>query len=205
MKNNHFKNIKIGNMCLLIFLIILFLSIGFSAYQNDLFIRDLSASVLIDKDMRILNVKVDSTKDAISHYEDYNASLVTSFLSLPTKDSYIIYDVDVYNLGNVLMGIQSITLNEDNLQYEILNYNLKDKICEEEKCISGAKKTLQIKVSYKDGVFNDATTDFDVRFTFNFKEIYEISYRNISGSETFPTEILDGEDLEIHFTKKSTD
>ena len=48
------------------------------------------------------------------------------------------------------MGISNASIDNENLKFEFLDYNLKDKICEDSKCPLGVKKTLKIKVSYKD-------------------------------------------------------
>ena len=46
--------------------------------------------------------------DGTSFYEDYNVSNIVSKVNLNSAGSYIIYNVDVYNLGNVLMEIKNI-------------------------------------------------------------------------------------------------
>ena len=66
--------------------------------------------------------------DGTSFYEDYNVSNIVSKVNLNSEGSYIIYNVDVYNLGNVLMGIKNININKENLKVEVLNYDLKTKL-----------------------------------------------------------------------------
>lgn len=128
-------------------------------------------------------------------YEDFNTSNITSKLILENSDSYVIYNVDVYNLGNVLMGIKSFNANQDNLKLEVLNYNLKTKLCDEEnKCTLGAKKTIQLKVSYKDGAYNEQNTSYDMQVDFDFARIYSVNYKNID-SENLVTEVMEGETL----------
>ena len=53
----------------LIFILILFLSVGFSAFQNRLAIENMSANVRIDKYIRITGVSLNSTSEANSYYE----------------------------------------------------------------------------------------------------------------------------------------
>ncbi len=65
----------------LIICLVLFLSIGFSAFQNNLSIDGIDAVVKIDKD--------DSTNDGVSLYEDYNVSNIQTKVTLPNEDSYI--------------------------------------------------------------------------------------------------------------------
>lgn len=85
---------------------ITFLTIGFSAFQESLRIDGLSADVRIDKDIRIMGVNIKEVNEAVSTYEEYNVSNITSNISLFYEDSYIIYNVPVYNLENVLMGLK---------------------------------------------------------------------------------------------------
>ena len=55
----------------LIFILILSLNIGFSAYQNKLTIENISAIVRIDKDIRITSIGVNSANNATSLYEEF--------------------------------------------------------------------------------------------------------------------------------------
>lgn len=198
------KGIKLNKRTVvysLIVVTILFLSVGFSAFQNNLQIEDLAASVRIEKDIRIAKVSVSSTNNAVSHYEDYNVSNITSRVTLPNIDSYIIYDIDVYNLGNTIMGIKDLTPNNQNLKFEILNYNLKEKLCDDNSCNLGMKKTLKLKVSYNDNTYNSENTKFDIRCDFNFKQIYSITYNDIDNSNLLPKNTIEGDTVSLNITK----
>ena len=183
---------------------ITFLTIGFSAFQESLRIDGLSADVRIDKDIRIMGVNIKEVNEAVSTYEEYNVSNITSNISLFYEDSYIIYNVSIYNLGNVLMGLKDITLNNENLKAEILNYNLKDKICDDTKCLLGAKKEMSLKISYQEGKYDASNTAFNIRCDFAFAPIYTISYKNITDSN-LPTEIIEGDTLTINVTKRKSE
>ena len=178
-------------------LVIIFLSVGFSAFQNNLLIESIISNVRIDKDIRVMNASVNSVDDAISYYVDYNVSNISGSVVLNNSNSYVIYDVDVYNLGNVIMGISSASIDNENLKFEFLDYNLKDKICENNQCSLGVKKKLKIKVSYKDGVnINNQENKFVL--SFKFGKIFNISYYNISNSNNFPVEIIEGDTLNLN-------
>ena len=119
----------------LIITCILFLSVGFSAFQNNVHIKDLAVTVRINEDNRISGIdnrisgiNILLAYDGTSFYEDYNVSNIVSKVNLNSAGSYIIYNVDVYNLGNVLMGIKNININKENLKVEVLNYDLKTKL-----------------------------------------------------------------------------
>ena len=176
---------------------ILFLSIGFSAFQNDLAIEDISATVRIDKDVRVMKVSVDSVNEATSHHEDYNVSNIYGSISLTNSNSYVIYDVEVYNLGNVIMGISDASIDNENLKFEFLDYNLKDKICENNQCSLGVKKALKIKVSYKENaIINNENENFVLNFKFG--RIYNIDYVNIPNGNSLPKEVIEGDTLNLN-------
>ena len=180
---------------------VILLSVGFSAFQNELAIEDISATVRIDKDVRVTKAVVESVKDATSYYEDYNISNISGSIRLNSSNSYVIYDVEVYNLGNVIMGISDASIDNENLKFEFLNYNLKDKICDNNRCSLGVKKTLKIKVSYKNGAnINDNENKFVLNFKFG--RIFNITYYNISNSDKFPTEIIETDTLNLNIPSK---
>ena len=128
----------------------MFLSVGFSAFLNQLFIDDISLNVRVDRDIRVYGVRVDSVNDATSYYEDYNVSNISRRLGLNSDSSYVIYEVDIYNLGNTFMGIREASIDNEKLKFEFLDYNLKYKICENGQCSLGIKKKIRINISYKE-------------------------------------------------------
>ena len=195
------------NYYLLITIIILsavvLLSIGYSSFKNELAITNISSTVRIDKDIRVMGVKLNNSNKASSMYEDYNVANISFHGNLEEADSYLIYDVDVYNLGNVIMGIKSVDINNENLKVEILNYNLKDKICDDNnKCILGIEKKLQVKVAYKEGSYSSSNTSFNIRVDFIFGRIYNINYNDID-STNLPSEIIEGDKLVVNIPPKT--
>ena len=195
-RKNGFRNYRFIYISF-IFLGILLLSVGFSAFQNNLSINDANATVRVDKDIRIMGISIDRVNDATSSYEEYNVSNVTSKINLDNNNSYVIFLVDIYNLGNVLMGIKDISINYDNLKVEILNYDLKSRLCDESnQCTLGMEKKLEVKVSYQDGGYQSSNTSYDIRLDFLFGRIYSISYYDID-STNLPHEIMEGEELNI--------
>ena len=195
-RKNGFRNYRFIYISF-IFLGILLLSVGFSAFQNNLSINDANATVRVDKDIRIMGISIDRVNDATSSYEEYNVSNVTSKINLDNNNSYVIFSVDIYNLGNVLMGIKDISINYDNLKVEILNYDLKSRLCDESnQCTLGMEKKLEVKVSYQDGGYQSSNTSYDIRLDFLFGRIYSISYYDIDATN-LPHEIMEGEELNI--------
>lgn len=182
---------------MIIALCISFLSVGFSAFQNNLSIDDTTATVRIDKDVRVTGVRVDSSSNASSSYEEYNVSNIQSAINLLNKDSYIIYEVDICNLGNVPIGISSATIDNNNLKFEFLDYNMKAKICENDQCTLGVKKKIKIKVSYNDNAtINDNSEKFIINFKFG--RIYNIDYVDIQNESILPKEVIEGDTLNLN-------
>ena len=85
-RKNGFRNYRFIYISF-IFLGILLLSVGFSAFQNNLSINDANATVRVDKDIRIMGVSIDRVNDATSSYEEYNFSNVTSKINLDSNNS----------------------------------------------------------------------------------------------------------------------
>ena len=181
---------------IVIVLVIVFLSVGYSAFQNRLAIENIGAIVRIDKDIRITNVSIEKVNNVISNYEEYNVSNFEGSVILNTSDSYVIYDVEIHNLGNIAMGISDVKLNNDNLKFEFLNYKLKDKICENDECSLGIKKNIRIKISYKDGITPSGKEE-KFLLSFVFGRFYNISYYNITNSNELPSEIIEGDTLNL--------
>ena len=91
---------------LVLFFIILTLSVGFSAMNRNLMMKDLGAQIRIIKDIRITGITPNgSTSNGLAMNEDYNVSNVTPSLSLPNADSTVTYTVEVTNIGNAVMGL----------------------------------------------------------------------------------------------------
>ena len=195
------KNIT---LCFILSFVIISLSIGFSSYLNNLSIKDATLTVRIDKDVRVMGVSVNSVNDAVSSYEDYNVSNITSNVKLSSADSYVIYDVDVYNLGNIDVAIGSYTIDNDNLNVEFLNYNIKDRICVDNLCNLGVKKKIQVKVSYKDGKYDDSNLIQSFKIKFNFATVYSVSYEGFDSSDSLNKYAVDGTSFSESFTFDSS-
>ena len=182
---------------IILILSVVLLSVGFSSFQNELAIENINATVKVDKDIRIVGVSINAATDAISYNKSYNVANISDNISLNNADSYVIYDVEIYNLGNVAMGISAASIDNENLKFEFLDYNLKDKICENDQCFLGVKKTLKVKVSYKDNVTKHNENE---KFNLNFKfgRIFNILYTDIANADTFPKEVIEGDTLVLN-------
>ena len=196
------KNNIVYISSIIICLIILFLTIGFSSYQTALDVSSLSAIVRIQKDIRITNVSVSgSTSSGISNYEEYNVNKFISGVTLPNVDSTVSYDVVVTNLGNVEMGITNITGLPNNLKYVIDGYTLGDALCDDldsTQCKLGSKTTIHITIGYNDNAYDSSNTTFDLEANFTFESINKVAKVGDTYYETLKAAIesVPGDDTE---------
>ena len=181
---------------------VLFLTIGFSAFQASLDISDISAVIRVRKDIRITGITLsNSTNEAISHYEEYNVNSIDSSISLPNSNSTVTYDIEITNIGNVEMGILDITGLPSNLTYSISNYNLKNILCDDTnttKCKLGTVSTLHLTIGYANNGFSENNIIYPLDLNFNFKRAFSIQYNGITNNN-YPTTILESDTLEITF------
>lgn len=72
-KNKTNKNRNVFKMFApLIVLVVIFLTIGYSAFQNAGIIGDITATVRPNMDIKITNLQIENTSDAIVVSKDYN-------------------------------------------------------------------------------------------------------------------------------------
>ena len=97
--------------------LIFFISIGFASYSKNLDINDISAVVRIQKDMRVTGVySSNPVGNAVSNWEEYNVTSISTSVSLPNSNSSITYQVQVTNFASVEMALASITGLPSNLE-----------------------------------------------------------------------------------------
>lgn len=89
MKKIYKKSIKVeGLIIILIVFMIGVLAIGFSSFAAELSIRDISAVVRVQKDIRINGITLSSIGgNATSVDEDYNIDNISSNITLPLQNS----------------------------------------------------------------------------------------------------------------------
>ena len=193
------KNI-IGISILIVLVLTILLTIGFSAFQSSLDIGSL-AIFRVNKDIRITSIKLDSTSNnAISNWQEYNTTSISTNVDLPQNNSTITYEVEVTNLGNIEMGILDISGIPENLNYSITNYTLKDMLCDNldnTQCKLGSITKFLITISYKDNLYNSNNTNYNIKLDFDFRRFYSISYVNLD-TTNLPTRALEGDNIEFN-------
>ena len=76
-----------------VLLVIVTLSVGFSAFQRQLLIDNNPFTVRLQEDTRVSNVSVKSVSNqVISNFEDYNKSKIFGNVTFPSASSYILYN-----------------------------------------------------------------------------------------------------------------
>ena len=207
---NRYKPYIIINYVILIFVICL--SIGFSAFSEQLNIKNIIASVRVKSDIRVTSVNLeDAYNGAYSTSLNYNKTNINGTAILPSEDSYIDYIVRITNLGKVEMGIKEITLSNDSLDYELIDYNLEDKLCilEEEtlNCTLGIEKQIIVRIKWKNGSYDSSNTENNFVLNFDFQ-----NYQNVYIEDTIaqnivdcPTEVINSGDLTFTYTGEKFD
>ena len=212
-KNIKFKKIKLAVISSYIILIfVICISIGFSAFSNQLKFEDIGASVRVKADIRITSVNLSKAyNEAYSTSLNYNKTNINGTAILPNENSYIDYEVKITNLGKVEMGIKEITLNNDNLDYELVDYNLEEKICvlEEEtlNCNLGIEKQIIVRIKWKDGSYDSSNTENNFVLDFNFQNYQNVYIENTIKESIVdcPSEVINGGDLTFQYTGEKLD
>ncbi len=209
------KKSKIGNekpLFSLIFFIlaimVFFLSLGWATFSQNLLVDDVTLTVRAQADIRVTDISVatDSSfnqNEAISNWEEYNVKKVKTSVYLPNENSQIKYKIEITNFGNLPMGIYDITGLADNLEYEIVNYTLKDKLCDDQlKCNLGMQKEIYFIIKYKENGYNKDKLDYFVDLNFDFRVMHKVTYTAFdSDTSIYPQEVIDNDSFAMELQK----
>ena len=172
-KKNNINPIKWVSLLLIV--IVLLVTLGYSSLTDGLMVDDAKAAVRIQKDIRITNFRNYSMSNgATSDFVEYSYKSVHSTISLPNNNSSVTYDVEVTNIGNVEMGIVDIVGLPSNLKYTLVGYTLESTLCDSSnnlQCKLGSVTRFQITLEYDTNGYDGITTDFNIGLTFVFDEI----------------------------------
>lgn len=172
---------------IVIITVICSLSIGYSALVKEFYITDLSAVVRTKSDIRITAIEIIESKSTINVSTDFNKNSIISSIEFESEDSYVIYKFTVTNFGNVEMGILKLDNLDNELNYELLDYNPGEKICTDSGCTLGIHKEIKLKVSPK--TFTKKKT-YNLKPALVFRNYKTITYNNIFGLTS--EEIING-------------
>lgn len=154
---------------------VLLLSIGWSAFQSTFDVKNLLATVRVERDVRITGISIDGvTSSALSNYEEFNVKNIYSSLYLPNASSTVTFDIEITNLGNSEVGIQDIIGLPSNLQYTLNNYTLESVLCDDTDstvCKLGSVSTISITIGYATNGYDANVTNYLVDLEFDFMSI----------------------------------
>lgn len=163
---------------LIIIAVICSLSVGYSAFVKEFYITDLSAVVRAKSDIRITSLEIFESKSIVNISSDFNKDSIISNIEFESEDSYVIYKFTITNFGNVEMGILKFDNLDDELNYELLDYDYGEKICTVDGCTLGINKEIKFKVSPK--TFTEKKT-YSIKPVIVFRNFKTITYNNIFG------------------------
>ncbi len=213
------KNSLVKIIPMILLVLVVGLSVGYSAYRNELSIQGAGFSVRkIARSLEITNVAAKNSIDgAISNYETYKAkskiatistksiksssevpndTLLSVGFNLPNEDSKITYTVTIANYGSVELGLFDIAGFPDNLEYTVSNYDLQSKFCSST-CNLGMSKDIDITIGYKS--YDESKTTYNLNLNLDFREFNNITYVNIENDGLQPY-IINGGTLVLDFS-----
>lgn len=195
--NNFNKTKMLAMFSIYIFIFVIFLSVGFSAFQEELIMEDISARVNLKTDVRVTGFKVATlNNNALASNTDYNYNRIYGDVVLPDSNSSVTYEMEITNIGNTKVGISSITGLGENLKYTLLDYTIGEPISQDGQYTLGITQTILISFEYADSAtITSESQNFNLEL--EFKPFYTITYHGVPGEETHPTEIMEGLDLVI--------
>lgn len=192
MKKN--KKLKFISLIFLSLFVLFCQTIVYSAINSTMSIRG-DAYARAEADVRITNFRLASATNATSSFEEFGKTHVITELDLTDATSSITYYVEITNYGSADVGIFDITGLPDEVNYSIKNYNLHDKICDDNgTCNSFIKQTYELTLTTTSSYTGSIQLDFD------FRTYHTVIYTDITNNN-YPTEVIDGGNLNITFTE----
>ena len=145
MKNKNKKTIV--SLIISVFFVVFFQTIGYSSFSSTINITGESVA-RVETDVRITDFSVYEVEgNVVSSYEKFSKDTLTSNVSFPADSSSIIYKIEITNYGSNSIGILDIKWLSSELEYELIDYNLTDKLCGDNGiCSNYAVKTFYIKI-----------------------------------------------------------
>ena len=163
---------------LLISFIVLSNSIIYSALNTDMFI-DGDAHIRIDKDIRIINLKViDQTQGAYETYKGAFSKDTTSInITLPNSNSSIIYEITIKNTKDkdcIISDIKELTYSNNSIKYELIGL-------EDNQLIkANTTHTFQMKVTNLENNNNQSMIILKYDFILDEEMIWTFEYQALA-------------------------
>ena len=180
------KNKKINNYILIVIIVILSISIGYSVLESKLSIDTSLVNIRIDKNVRITSINTNNLLNSAEiNSKDYNIDKIYLNIIMPNNNSKIELKVGIKNYGNIEIGISNISINEEYKDILVIESNsIKDKIRDEnnncESDINGCKLNIDgyiyLTIKYKDNAYSNELTIFNnLIINIVFEEAYDVN------------------------------
>ena len=157
------NNSKVNILLPLIFLFVVFLSVGYSSLNQELNITS-EASFRVEESIRITDIKlVGSTFNGLENYNSsYSKDRIKTGIILNDTNSSITYQVTITNTGNVPMNLSFL----DNINYsnDGITYELNEKL----PYMINKGEEKKIEITYKWSSYNEESKNLDSVIRFNF-------------------------------------
>ena len=192
---NKLKKTTITTIIFLMISLVFLSTIAYSAFSSTMHITG-NAKARIEANVRITDFRIKNVTNATSSYEEFGKSHISTNVDLKTSSSTITYYLEITNYGTTDIGIFDITGLPTGVNYSIKDYNLHDKICNEEgKCNSFIKKTYELTLT------TTSSYSGNIQLNFDFRTYHKITYTDITNNN-YPTEVIDGGTLKITFKEE---
>ncbi len=182
-KDKKIKKNKFNEMMfMLVTIFVLSFSVGYAALNREVKISG-EAKFRPQEDIRITNISLSEiVNNGLENYEsDYSKNTIKLGVDLKELASTITYKVEITNLGNVAMWIDSVEQpinNNTNMEYVIEGIGLRELIN------PGDVKEFTVTIKYKDDISMPSNTNLDTTIKFNFVKPESILARGNDGAET---------------------
>ena len=175
---------------LVVLLVVLFLTIGYSTFVANFSISNVVAKFREIKEVRVTGV---TTQSSFVSNLDYSSGAVVNDVLLSSGAS-ITYNVKVTNLGNVPIAVSNVSFTDANGEITGLSSNIDEqnyvKICENSVCTGAISKNIDLTITNNTG--ERISGYLGVNLTFS--KLYNITYDG-----TFLDEVLENHNFTYTF------
>lgn len=169
----------VSKVLILLFLVVIILTMGYSTAADRLSVEDIKAMVRVTADIRITGLRIsDVSNSGLVSNAQFSVDNIMSDISLPNANSTVTYEVAVTNLGNVEMGIVDILNLPSNLDYELSGYTLDTALCDyvdPTQCTLGSVSKFFLTIKYAENGFDGVTTNFSLNYDLDFDEMHYVA------------------------------
>ena len=167
-------------ICTIILVMVLSITVGFSAFVSEMSISNIVADVRVEKDVRITDVEVlnDRSNNITVNDVDYSSYSVLSDIMFYDTSSYVTYKVTVTNFGNTKVCVHNLFLSDTRFDYLVVDgdFGYNSMICDDlGKCTLGVSTDIIVVIRPS----STSLGEQKYKFEFDIREYYSITFKNI--------------------------